>query len=256
MRQLFTIILAFMTTVGFAQLKPVKSGAYHWSEFSVKKSNDRESRFIMEGSSPHFEYLEIHATTQHKGAKPNPIKSNPDKEEVIIVKEGLIKISVNDQHMTMGPGGVLLLLPQSTHILENVGEGDASYYVMGYRSKKPMDLKRGLSAGGSMLFNPDSLEMKASSRGGGRAYFDRPTAMCENFEMHVTRLDQKGPSHDPHQHVDTEIILVISGQTEMTIDGKEYKAGPGDLYFMESNFMHGVRNATDEPCMYFAYKWR
>lgn len=127
---------------------------------------------------------------------------------------------------------------------------------MGYRSKKAMDIKRGQTAGPSFALNADSLELKPSKRGAGRRYFDRPTAMCENFEMHVTQLNKKGPSHTPHAHVDTEIILVISGNTEMTIDGKEYKGGPGDLYFMESQLLHGVRNASDEPCMYFAFKWR
>jgi quercetin dioxygenase-like cupin family protein len=69
-------------------------------------------------------------------------------------------------------------------------------------------------------------------------------------------LKVKGPSHAPHQHVDTEIILVIDGQTEMTIDGKTYTAGPGDLYIAESGKMHGISNATDKPCSYFAFKWR
>ena len=62
--------------------------------------------------------------------------------------------------------------------------------------------------------------------------------------------------HAPHQHVDTEIILMIDGETEMIIDGKTYKAGPGDLYIVESGKMHGISNTTDKPSSYFAFKWR
>jgi len=106
-----------------------------------------------------------------------------------------------------------------------------------------------------LMLNADSLVFKKSNRGGGRPYFDRSTAMCERFEMHVTQLNKKGPSHNPHSHIESEIILVISGETEMTIDGKEYTGGAGDLYFMESQLFHGVRNASNEACSYFAFKW-
>ena len=105
------------------------------------------------------------------------------------------------------------------------------------------------------MLNADSLIFKASARGGGRAYFDRATAMCERFEMHITQLDQKGPSHQPHTHVETEIILILSGDTKMMIDGREYEATVGDFYFIESELLHGVSNSTDTPCSYFAFKW-
>jgi len=117
-------------------------------------------------------------------------------------------------------------------------------------------LERGAVAGGTLLLNKDSLKFKPSARGGGIAFFDRSTAMCERFEMHITRLDHKGESHAPHHHAETEIMLMISGETEMTIDGQEYKGSAGDLYFVGSELMHGIRNATDSPCTYFAFKWK
>ena len=119
----------------------------------------------------------------------------------------------------------------------------------------PVNIERGM-AGGSMMLNADSLVFKPSEKGGGRAYFDRATAMCERLEMHVTQLNKKGPSHTPHSHPEAEIILVISGETEMTIDGKEYKAEAGDFYFINSELLHGMRNASDTPCSYFAFKWK
>jgi len=130
-----------------------------------------------------------------------------------------------------------------------------SFYVILYRSKEPLNLQRGIAEGGSMMLNADSLTFKPGARGGSRAYFDRATAMCKRLEMHVTELNKKGPSHTPHTHIETEIILVMSGKTEMTIDGKEYKASAGDFYFINSQLLHGVRNASDEPCSYFAFKW-
>jgi (S)-ureidoglycine aminohydrolase len=74
--------------------------------------------------------------------------------------------------------------------------------------------------------------------------------------MHVTQLNTRGPSHEPHAHEETEIIWMISGKTEITIDGKVYDGSEGDFYLMESELLHGVRNTLDEPCSYFAFKWK
>ena len=119
-----------------------------------------------------------------------------------------------------------------------------------------MDIERSTKAGGAILINYDSLPYTETGNKGTRKFFDRPTAMCDNYEMHVTTLKQKGPSHAPHQHVDSEIILVIEGETEMILDGQHHTAGPGDLYIMESGKMHGVSNTSDKPCSYFAFRWR
>jgi len=257
MKTIFIILLFSFVCNCRAQLAPVQPGAYHWADHRVKISDDRESGKILEGTSPHFEYLEIHATTQYPGAKPSTTHANDDIEECIIVKEGAMKAVIDGKSQILGAGGVILLMPRQMHSLENIGDNNLTYYVMRYRSREKMDLERGQAAGGSLMLNADSLVYKPGADGfkGGRAYFDRSTAMCERFEMHVTQLNKKMPSHKPHTHIESEIILVISGKTEMTIDGKEYNAEAGDFYFINSQLLHGVRNASDEPCSYFAFKW-
>lgn len=250
------LLVLEMNEKASGQLKPVQSGVYKWANHPVKAGDLRESRKILEGSSAHFDYLRIHATTQFPGAKPSTAHANAEFEECIIVKEGTMKVTIEGQSRILEAGGVIVLMPQQMHSLENVGETNLTYYVMKYRSKKKMNIERGIASGGSLMLHADSLPFKPSTRGGGRAYFDRATAMCERFEMHVTQLNSKGPSHQPHAHEETEIILVMAGETEMTIDGKEYTGVAGDFYLMESQLLHGVRNASDRPCSYFAFKWK
>jgi quercetin dioxygenase-like cupin family protein len=256
MKIVFITVTFFFTITTMAQLQPVNTGVYTWSDLAVKAGDNRESRKILEGTSAHLDYLEIHATTQFKGAKPSTAHANDDIEECIIVKEGKLKVTIEGRSTVLGAGGVILLMPRQMHAIENVGDDNLTYYVMRYRSKKKTDLERARSAGGTLTLNADSLKFIASNRGGSRPYFDRATAMCERFEMHVTRLDKIGESHVPHAHTETEIILIISGETEMTINGNEYKGSAGDLYFMESQLLHGIRNAKDAPCSYFAFKWK
>ncbi|MEO8171526.1 MAG: cupin domain-containing protein [Sediminibacterium sp.] len=256
MKRIFFTIFFFFSIQSMAQLKFIPSGAYHWATATVNKGSDREGRRFAEGTSPQFEYFEIHATTQQKGALSRPPHAQKDIEEVIIVKEGTMKFTINNESRVLGKGSVVLIAPQDMQAIENIGDGPLSYYVFMFRSNKPMDMARSVKAGGSLFVNPDTLKYIPSERGGGIKYFDRPTAMCENFEMHITELKSKGPSHAPHSHVDTEIILIIEGETEITIDSKNYKASAGDFYIMNSNEVHGVSNALDAKCKYFAFKWR
>ncbi|WP_276372193.1 cupin domain-containing protein [Chryseolinea sp. H1M3-3] len=246
----------FLTFTTMAQLKPVNSGVYKWSDHPVQVGEDRESRKILEGTSTHLAYLEMHATTQFPGAKPSTAHANDDIEECIIVKEGTMKVIIEGSSVILGAGGVILLMPKQMHSVENAGNSNLTYYVMRYKSKKQMEIARGEAAGGSLMLNADSLTLKPNSRGVVRRYFDRPTAMCDRFEMHMTELNTKGPSHEPHAHEETEIVMVLSGKTEMTIDNTEYNGTAGDFYFINSQLMHGVRNASNEPCSYFIMIWK
>lgn len=239
-----------------AQLPFISSGVYHWQDLVVKRSEGREGRRIMEGTSPQFSYLEMHATTQEKGAVSKPPHAQKDMEEVLIVKEGTMKFTMGNESRVMGKNSVVLVPPQEMQSIENVGDGPLTYYVMEFRSIKPMDLERSAKAGGALFLNADTLLFKPSDRGGGIAYFNRPTAMCENFEMHITQLDHKGHSHAPHAHIETEVMLMIEGESEVTINNKTFKASAGDLYIINSGEMHGISNTQDSVCKYFAFKWR
>lgn len=256
MKLLLLALFSLIAMNTLAQLQPIGSAVFHWNDLPVKKSDQRESRKLIEGTTNEFEYFEIHATTQEKGAAPRPPHEQKDREELIIVKEGTMKCTIGNKTSVIGAGGVILIPPRQMQTFQNIGDGPLTYYVLVFKAKKPMNIERSTQAGGALLLNADSLEFKKTERGGTRKYFDRPTAMCENYEMHVTQLARKGPSHAPHQHVDTEIILMIDGNTSLTVDGKTYTAGPGDLYIMESGKMHGISNADDKPCTYFAFKWR
>jgi mannose-6-phosphate isomerase-like protein (cupin superfamily) len=256
MKQLLCFLLSLLSLTVMAQLKPVVSGVYQWNGPEVKKEQQRESRKLAEGTTPEFDYFEIHATTQYKGATPRPSHTQTDIEELIIIKEGRMKCTIGEKTEVLGRGSVLLIPPLQEQSFENVGDGPLTYYVLLFRSKKPMNIERSTKAGGALLINYDSVRYTEAAGKGTRKFFDRPTAMCDNYEMHITSLKQKGPSHTPHQHVDTEIILVIEGETEMVLDGKHYAAGPGDLYIMESGKIHGISSTGDQPCSYFAFKWR
>ncbi len=139
--------------------------------------------------------------------------------------------------------------------MENIGDSPLTYYVIMFTSKKAMDIDRSKKAGHTLFLDSKNLTWKKTKKGGSASYFDRPTAMSERFEMHVTQLNKIGPSHKPHNHIDSELIIVTEGQTEMEINGKKYKGKAGDLYFIKSNEFHEISNLLDQPCQYYAIRW-
>src|SRR5688572_14595864 len=120
MKTFLYITFLFMTLSASAQLKSIEPGIYDWEKLPVKIEEGRETRHVMEGTSSHFEYLEIHATTQMPGVKPRPAHANEDIEEVIIVKEGKLQMTIGDQTVILGAGSVMLIPPQEMHALENI----------------------------------------------------------------------------------------------------------------------------------------
>lgn len=250
-------IILFISLVTLsAQTASIPSGVYRWADAPVKKSADRETRELMKGATAELSLLEIHATTQYKGAAARPPHAQKDIEELIFVKEGKMKFILGTESKILGKGSIVLVPPQQLQAIENVGDGPLTYYALQFRSKQPMDLQRSAKAGGALMLNADSLIYKPSAVGGGIKYIQRPTAMLNQLEMHITELKHKGPSHAPHRHVDTELILMLEGHTEQMINGKTYQGTVGDIYLMNSNELHGISNAEDTPCRYLAIRWK
>lgn len=258
MKRILLITLTFISMQTMAQqpLPPIPSGAYHWSDLPVTKSANREGRKFMEGSTFEFNFFEIHASTQFKGAVPNAPHAQKDIEEVIYVKEGTMKFTMGNKSQVLGKGSLILIPPLEMQAIEQIGDTPLTYYVLEFRSKKPMDMDRSAKGGGPLMLNADSLKYVPSKLGGGIKYINRPTAMLDNLEMHVTELKGKGPAHVPHTHVDTELTLVLEGQTQMIIKDKTYTASAGDIYLMNSNELHGISNPQDSPCKYLAIRWK
>jgi glyoxylate utilization-related uncharacterized protein len=107
-----------------------------------------------------------------------------------------------------------------------------------------------------LMVNYDTLAFHPHDKGGVRRYFNRPTAMCPYFEMHVTTLNEGMKSHDPYTHVAEEIILMMQGNTEEQIEEGFHPATMGDVIFLASGIPHAIRNTGTGQAQYFAFQWR
>lgn len=237
------------------KVEKVESKVYSFSEAKVEKTSTGEKRQLIDGETTHLENFEIHTTMLEPGNVPHGSQVHPDFEEIVFVKDGKLEITLNQNKKVLGPGSVALIMPGDEHGILNVGESQATYYIIKYKSKKPMDTERGKIAGGSMLLDWESIKFQPHDKGGIRKFFDRKSAMSDRIEMHATTLNPGIKSHDPHTHAPAEIIVMMDGTTEMEIGGKIYPGAIGDIYFLGSNIPHAIRNTGDKSCMYLAFQW-
>jgi len=233
----------------------ILSGVYYWNKLEPVKEDTRVRRQVLEGKTFALEYFEIHASTLEPGKAPHPPHTHADQEELIIVKEGQVKITINGQSKIVGPGSIAFAIPGDEHGIENAGKTQATYYILKYIGKLP-NIERGKQAGGSFMLDWNELKTSNTGKGYRRDFFNRATSQLKQFEMHTTALNADSVSHAPHTHVQEEIVLILRGNVEMYIDGKLYKGAAGDLYFLSANVPHALKNVGKEQCEYFAFQWR
>lgn len=227
--------------------KEVVSGVYKFDE-------SKDSNLMMRGETPFFDGMDLHTV---KIESKDMINSNyyDTKEQIFIIKEGKVEITIEGKTKIIGANSVAFVLPKDRIIIKNISDKPAVYYQMIYSSKEGMNLQRGKDNSGSFIIDFDDLEYKTHNKGGIRNYFKTSTAMLGYYDIHVTNLNAGIKSHEPHTHRATEIILMIKGNTQMEIGDKIYKGNTGDIYFVSSEIPHAIENIGDEQCMYFAFQW-
>ncbi len=249
-----SLLFSVLWAVEPAGAQPLVSRVYGWQQTPVVKMASSEQRVLLEGSTSDFKHLKIHATTLPAHQAPHPAHRHDD-EELIIIKEGELTVTIAGQTRTLGAGSVALMLPGDEHGFDNRGNVPATYYVMRYESKAPADKQRGQAAGGSFFVDWNDVAFQPHDKGGIRRMFDRATTMTRRFEMHVTTLNPGLWSHPPHTHQAAEILLLLDNTAGESISGSLHPASTGDLIFLESNVPHAIQNTGQKPCTYFAFQF-
>lgn len=235
-----------------------ESLAWLWSDVVPDKVASKVYSFptgntdatLMSGQTMHLDDMEFTVNFMKSSSKKNLTSS--EKEQMILIKEGEVKVTLNGVSKTVGENSVFVIMPGDKIELESTSN-DVSYYQMAYTSPK-LDLKRG-NAVGSEILDYSKIPYKEHDRGGIREYFHRETAMCPYYEMHMTNLNPGIKSHEPHTHVATEIVIMIEGETEMEIGNQKHLGKAGDVYFLGSSVPHAIRNTGSKQTRYMAFQW-
>jgi (S)-ureidoglycine aminohydrolase len=250
-RFVFSSFLVLASSNVIAQQVPIRADVYRWDSAPVVKKGTSQQRTLLEGTTPAFHHVKVHATTVAAGQAAHPGHQHND-EELIIVKEGQLTVTIAGKVVTLEKGSIALIMPGDEHALSNGGKEPVTYYIMRYETEKPQPER---SASGSLVKHWHELDYKTHDKGGRRNVFDRATPHSERFEMHITTLNEGLMSHPPHTHKAAEILLLLEGQAEESIEGKWIPAGVGDVIFLQSQVPHAIRNTGKGAATYFAFQF-
>jgi quercetin dioxygenase-like cupin family protein len=108
---------------------------------------------------------------------------------------------------------------------------------------------------GPTAFDWNDMKETPTDVGSVRNIVRQPTATLDELEMHVTTLKPGIASHEPHRHVNEELVIIREGTVEVLIDGTWKRVGPGSVVFNASNSLHGLRNVGTTPAVYHVINW-
>jgi mannose-6-phosphate isomerase-like protein (cupin superfamily) len=94
---------------------------------------------------------------------------------------------------------------------------------------------------------PDTVNGKNKSK----RMFTAKTHTGFKIESHMSDIAPGEVNHPPHQHLREEMMFIRTGTMELTIAGKPYKLGPGDVGVIGSNEMHNAKNVGTTRAEYF-----
>jgi quercetin dioxygenase-like cupin family protein len=84
-----------------------------------------------------------------------------------------------------------------------------------------------------------------------RRMFTAKTHTGFKIESHQSDIAPGEVNHPPHQHLREEMMLIREGVMELTIAGKPYRLGPGDVGVIGSNELHNAKNVGTTTARYF-----
>jgi (S)-ureidoglycine aminohydrolase len=255
------ILLAATVCGRAAVTNQIVTDVYAWKNGPMEKTETGSRRVLVDGVATDFASMKITGITLEKG-KSEAASAPADVEQMIVVMDGSLKITINGHAKTVGRGSVGIIMPGDKRSFSNVADGETTFYALDYRSKNPMAAERGKADGGSFVMDWNEVKFMPheNGKGGVRNFFSRPTAMGTRLDLHSTLLAPGEQSHDPHHHRAEEMIIILDADVEMYLgpgekDGQRKTATNGDIAYLVSSEYHSIRNIGTKPALYFAFQF-
>lgn len=114
---------------GASKPNRVRSQVFDVEKLVAKPTKTGEQRAVLNGPTVTLTNLESHITSVNAGEASHPAHRHPD-EEIILVREGTLEVTINGAAQRAGPGSVVLFGSNDLHGMRNVGDSRATYHVI------------------------------------------------------------------------------------------------------------------------------
>jgi quercetin dioxygenase-like cupin family protein len=106
----------------------------------------------------------------------------------------------------------------------------------------------------STVFPADSARVRKVGAANQRSLVDTLTAILSKLEMHETTLAPGQSPHAPHRHAHEELMILRNGTVEVLQGTTTRVAHAGDVIFMASNELHGLKNTGTTDATYLVIR--
>jgi len=128
-RDLSLLLPLFAAAKAAGQSHVLPSQTYRYEDLPVHGEGPNRGRPIFDGETHTGVLIELHETELAPGQMPHPAHHHLH-EEMILVREGTMEVTIAGRRTTLGPGGVGYVASGEEHGWQNVGTGRARYFVM------------------------------------------------------------------------------------------------------------------------------
>lgn len=112
-----------------AQPATLPSKTFPFDQLAVRNNGQNRSRALLNGKTRSGYGIEMHHTELAPGLAPHAPHQHVH-EEVVVVREGTVDVTIRDTVTTLGPGGVAYIASNEFHGLRNTGSTQAHYLVI------------------------------------------------------------------------------------------------------------------------------
>lgn len=221
-------------------------------------------RQIFDNPSVAMDKVEVHVTTLAPDKESHPVHRHP-WEEIIYVRSGQVDFTINGIVHHAGPGGYAFFASNDPHNARNVGSEPATYYVINFvpdTASSPAAANAPSAAAQhspgkfqSTVIDTNSVPPIASPTGSHfTVVASQPTLTFLALETHVTTLSPG--QHTAPDIIDSndEIVILRSGQVEVTVNGISSRMNAGSLMYWAPNDKRTLRNIGTTPASYLVIR--
>jgi quercetin dioxygenase-like cupin family protein len=145
----------------------------------------------------------------------------------------------------------MMMLPalaaaQAAHAGQGTAAAQASAPVQGPRTT-PLPAR---------VYHSSAIPYKGDEKKKARRFFYGPEQSGYTLEMHETVLGPGVETHPPHTHSHQEIIIVIEGTVQVSMDGRNDTVEAGSVIFYDPDKRHNLRNIGTTPARYYVVELR
>jgi mannose-6-phosphate isomerase-like protein (cupin superfamily) len=227
-----------------------------WDSLAPHTTAVGQMRTVFDNPTQTMEKLEVHVTTLMPGMSSHPVHRH-SWEEMLLLKEGSVDVSINGKKVHAGPGALIFLASNDPHNATNTGTAPATYYVINFvtapslsapdKSAAEQAVPGKLASG---VYDCNAQPSTPTPTGSRIVCVNSPTLTFLALESHITTLNPGQSTAKDVLDANDEFVVLKSGSVEITVNGVASRMNAGSMLYWAPNVKRTLRNLGTTPASY------